>query len=194
LPINIARFSSAVCRPACSMLCMRCCAGLATMCRSCACRPACSTARDASADVQGHAGSTACASCTTVSSRAPGLVYSSFTWHCRTTCSGRRPRTWSGTCACSIASASVRAQRLHAAGQHVCSQGHMMSAPGYWDAPLDGVLLGHAVLHAHARLLAPPPRDAVPLTIEHHVEVHACGARARSRASGSVDITSVMER
>jgi len=99
-----------------------------------------------------------------------------FTGHCRTTCSGQRPRTSSGTCACSVASASVKLEDSTKRGRALL-EGHAACA-GVAYAPLDGVLLRHAVLHTHARLLAPPPRDAVALAIEHHVKVHACGARA----------------
>ncbi len=50
--------------------------------------------------------------------------------------------------------------------------------------PLDGVFLGHLVLHAHARELLPPLGHAVARAVQHHVEVHAC-ARARARAAAS---------
>ena len=63
--------------------------------------------------------------------------------------------------------------------QQGSTSARLMSARhGDTHTPLDCVLLRDAVLHAHARLLPPPPRHAVPLTIEHHVKVHACEARA----------------
>ena len=42
--------------------------------------------------------------------------------------------------------------------------------------PLDGVVLGHLVLHAHAGKPLPPLGHAVARAVQHHVEVHACAS------------------
>lgn len=50
--------------------------------------------------------------------------------------------------------------------------------PGH--SPLDGVLLGHLVLHAHPGLAAPAAGHPVAGALQHHVEVHAWTAGGRA--------------
>ena len=51
---------------------------------------------------------------------------------------------------------------------------HSVSKPKPNNLPLDGVLLGDAVLYAHPVLLAAAAGNTVPRPLQAHVEVHAC--------------------
>ena len=99
------------------------------------------------------------------------LLTAQTTCRCKKPCSEQRPQTSSGTCTHT---------ELVGTGCHTLSclgyayEARLMQSSLGYSAPLDGVVLSDTVLHADTRLRAPPPRHAVALAIQDHVEVHSC--------------------